>query len=136
METRHAEAAVDKLRKVAMAQPRCHMPHIVHRAVVAIDRANTQADDAHAQIFAIVGPHGLPKRPTNTILAVRTDAHRVIDARERGWIKVGVVALANSPVWLVEFEHAHGMIRTGKGKARYTRLSGGFKHIVCGDNRD
>src|SRR5215472_2623222 len=93
-----------------MAQPRCHMPYVAHRAVVTIHCADTQANDAHATIFGIVGTHGLPKCLTDAVVAVRTDTYRVLDARERGWIEVG------------------------KDETWYTSLTSGFKDVVRSDN--
>ena len=58
----------------------------------------------------------------------------MVYARERGWIEVGVVALANPHVWFVEFEHANGMVRAGKNETWHASLPGGFKHVIRGDN--
>src|SRR5262249_14825605 len=72
-----------------MAQPRGHMPHVVHGAVVTVYCADAQANDAHAKIFGIVGAHGLPKRLADAVVAVRTNAYRVVYTEgmwlDRGW---------------------------------------------------
>src|SRR5215813_10255202 len=117
-----------------MAQPRCHMPYVAHRAIVTIHCADTQANDTHPKIFGIVGAHCFPKRFADAIVAVRTNAYRVVYTRERGWIKVGVVTLANTHIRFVEFKHANGMVRAGKDETWHTSLPGGFKHVIRGDN--
>src|SRR5215467_14158529 len=110
------------------------MPYVTHRAVVAVHCADTQANDTHAKVVGIVGAHGFPKRLANAVVAIRTNAYRVVYTKERSWIEVGVVALANTHIRFVEFEHANGMVRAGKDEPRHTGLPGGFKHVVRGDN--